>query len=334
MSSFDFTLFDAEVKKQYGDEAIKSLDAQVKFGADGTFIPSSSVALNRAIGIGGIPRGRVIEIVGPESSGKTTLALDFCANAQRMDEKAFIFYQDSENALNTSYAEFLGMDLSKPRFRLSQTNELEEGMNLVLKAAKFGATICVVDSIATLEYEKTLEEGGATDDRAGGIAKPLKSALKKLVKVCRETGTSVILVNHITFKVGMSYGNPETTPGGGGPRYYSSVRLDVRPIGGEQRVDKATGEVYAVGTRVKVIKNKVAVPFRKAEFDIVFGEGIDTAKDLIEVGIDVGVIKKSGNWLSYGESKVNGVGALTDAIRSNVQLETQLRLDVDATLRA
>jgi recombination protein RecA len=335
---FDFALFDSEVRKQYGDEAVKALDGGTKFGEEGTYIPSSSEALNRAIGIGGIPRGRVIEIFGPESSGKTTLALDFCASAQRMNVNGngFVFYQDSENALNPEYAERLGVNLSKEKFRMSQTNELEEAMNLTLKAAKFGAAVIVIDSIPTLEYEKTLDAEEATGDRAGGIAKPLKAALKKIVKVCRETQSTVILINHITYKIGTAamYGNPETTPGGGGPRYYCSVRLDVRTASGEQRVDKTTGEVWGTGTRVKVVKNKVASPFKKAEFDIVYGQGIDKIKDLCSVAPEVGLIQKSGNWYYVGEAKFNGMSALTEALRTDPKLEAKLRQDLQAAMRA
>lgn len=333
-NSFDFELFDAEVKKQFGAEALSALDARPKLGAVGTFIPTSSEALNRAIGIGGIPKGRVIEIFGPESTGKTTLALDICAQAQAHDPNAFVVYVDAENALNPAYGAALGVDLSKKRFRMAQTNEVEEAMNLTLKAAKFGASVVVVDSLPTLELEADLERENSTEERVGSIAKPVRSALKKIVKACRETGTIVILINHITYKVGTaaSFGNPETTPGGTGPRFYSTLRMDVRSIGGKdgQVIDMETGEAIGIRTTVKLVKNKVGTPFKKIEYNLIYGEGIDTVADLAQVAADTGVVEKGGAWYKFGEQKFNGLPKLTDALRTDLKLQAAVRKGVQA----
>lgn len=339
LSKFDFELFDSEVRKTYGDNAMKSLSDAPKFGEPGTYIPFSSESLNLAIGVGGMPKGRILEVIGPASGGKTTLALDLCANAQRLDKDAFIFYIDAENALNPIYVETVGVDTNKKRFGISQTNELEEASDLAMKAAKFGAAVVVIDSIPTLEYAKQLDADEAIADRAGGIAKPLRAFLKRVAKVCGETGTIVALINHITYKIGnaANYGNPETTPGGGGPPYYSSIRLDVRPIGGADGAinDRKTGEKIGAKTKVKVIKNKVATPFKTAEFSLIYNEGIDTYADLVEVGQKTGVLVRGGSWIKYGEeAQWQGEAKAVDALRNDSKLEAKVRAAVHKALRA
>jgi recombination protein RecA len=336
MTQFDYELFSTEVRKTYGDAALSSLEGAAKFGEPGTYIPFSSEAINLALGVGGIPKGRIVEILGPESGGKTTLALDLCAQAQRMDKNAFIFYIDAENSLNPVYAEVVGVETKKTRFGISQTNELEEASDLAMKAAKFGAKIVVIDSIPTLEYAKQLDADEAIADRAGGIAKPLRAVLKRLGKVCRESGTIVVLINHITYKIGTAamYGNPETSPCGSGPKYYASIRLDVRPESGGDLLDKK-GDKIGRKTKVKVVKNKVAPPFREAVFNLIYNEGIDTYADLIEVGQKVNVLVKSGSWIKYGtEHQWQGAEKAADALKADAKLEAKLRAAVQKALRA
>lgn len=333
MTQFDHALFQAEVRKTYGDNALQPLKGIAKFGEPGSYIPFSSEALNLALGIGGVPVGRITEIYGPESGGKTTLALDLCAQAQRLDPNAFILYIDAENVLNPVYAEVVGVDTEETRFGISQTNELEEAASLALKGASFGAKMVVIDSLPTLEYAKQLDADEAIADRAGGTAKAIRAFLKRMNKVCRESGTVCVLINHITSKVGVVYGNPETTPCGTGPKYYSSIRLEVRKESGGDILDKK-GVKVGVKTKVKVVKNKVAPPFREATFNLVYNEGIDTYADLVEVGTKIGVLVKAGSWIKFGESQWQGEVKASDAFKADAKLEAKVRTAVQKALRA
>jgi recombination protein RecA len=322
-ADFDFALFEAEVKKSFGDEAITDLDAQVAFGKPGTYIPTSADTLNAALGCGGIPRGRIIEIYGMESGGKSTLALDIIANAQRMFPDKPVFYVDSENAMNKVHANQIGVKTSKPHFYMAQTAECEEALDLTYKAAKYGASVCVVDSVAALSLKSDMEDDDTTETRVAGISKALRAHLRRIAPILTETLTTAIYINHITFKPGVAYGNPETTPGGKGLPFFASQRLDVRQMA--KSVDKKTGEFTGIRSKVKIVKNKVAPPFRVAEYDIIFGEGIDRVGGLIDAAVEAGVIAKTGGWLKFGEDKFNGKDAMREKLLAAPKLEATIR---------
>ena len=258
--TFDHELFAAEAKKAFGDEALAKLDGAPAYGAPGTFVPTSSDTLNMALGIGGLPRGRVVEIYGPESGGKSSLALDICAQAQKMFPGGTVFYGDAENALNVPYARAIGVDLSCKRFIVAQTAETEQMLDLAYKAAKHGAVVTVVDSVAALSLKSDMEDDETTESRVGGNAKAIRAHLRRMVPVIGQTNCIAIYINHITYKVGVVYGNPETTTGGKGLPFFASVRMDVRSSPSDRLVDKETGEIYGIKSKVKIVKNKVPPP--------------------------------------------------------------------------
>ncbi|MDX2455668.1 recombinase RecA [Desulfosarcina sp.] len=283
-----------QIERQFGKGAIMKLGARPV--VDIPVISSGSIELDRALGIGGLPRGRVIEIFGPESSGKTTLALHAVANAQRQGGiAAFI---DAEHALDTSYARKLGLNCDE--LLVSQPDTGEQALEIADMLVRSGAIdVMVIDSVAALVPRAEIE-GEMGDSHMGLQARLMSQALRKLTGTIGKTMTSVIFINQIRMKIGVMFGNPETTTGGNALKFYSSVRLDIRRIG----AIKDGQDVVGNRTRVKVVKNKMAPPFKEAEFDIMYGEGISRSGDLLDVGVSAGIIDKSGSWYSYNGERI------------------------------
>jgi len=283
-----------QIERQFGKGAIMKLGARPVENIP--VISTGSIELDRALGIGGLPRGRVIEIFGPESSGKTTLALHAVANAQKQGGiAAFI---DAEHALDTSYARKMGVNCDE--LLVSQPDTGEQALEIADMLLRSGAIdVMVIDSVAALVPRAEIE-GEMGDSHMGLQARLMSQALRKLTGTIGKTMTSVIFINQIRMKIGVMFGNPETTTGGNALKFYSSVRLDIRRIG----AIKDGQEVMGNRTRVKVVKNKMAPPFKEAEFDIMYGEGISRSGDLLDVGVSAGIIDKSGSWYSYNGERI------------------------------
>lgn len=298
-----------------GDEPIEKMDA----------ISTGSISLDVALGIGGFPRGRVVEIYGPESSGKTTLALHAIAEAQKAGGiAAFI---DAEHAFDRFYAEKLGIDVSD--LLVSQPDHGEQALEIAENLIRSGAIdIIVIDSVAALTPKSEIE-GEMGDSKMGLQARLMSQALRKLTATISKTGCCCIFINQLREKIGVMFGNPETTTGGNALKFYSSVRLDIRRISQIKTGDDPTGN----RVRVKVIKNKVAPPFKTAEFDIVFGLGISKVGEIIDIGVEKDIIKKSGSWYSYGETRLGqGRDAVKDIILDNPELFEELETKIRETL--
>ena len=290
-------------------------------------IPTGSVALDAALGIGGYPRGRVVEIYGPESSGKTTLAIHAIAETQRQGGiAAFI---DAEHAFDRVYAENLGVDMEN--LYISQPDHGEQALEVADSLIRSGAIdIIVIDSVAALTPKAEIE-GDMGDSKMGLQARLMSQALRKLTANISKTNTCCIFINQLRDKIGVMFGNPETTTGGNALKFYSSVRIDIRKITQIKEGDEVSGN----RVRVKVVKNKVAPPFRKAEFDIVFGEGISRSGEIIDLGVDLGIIKKSGSWFSYGDTKLGqGRDSVKQLIRDNIELSDELEAKIKESLFA
>jgi recombination protein RecA len=298
-----------------GDEPIEKMDS----------ISTGSISLDAALGIGGFPRGRVVEIYGPESSGKTTLALHAIAEAQKKGGiAAFI---DAEHAFDRFYAEKLGIDVSD--LLVSQPDHGEQALEIAENLIRSGAIdIIVIDSVAALTPKSEIE-GEMGDSKMGLQARLMSQALRKLTATISKTGCCCIFINQLREKIGVMFGNPETTTGGNALKFYSSVRLDIRRISQIKDGDDPTGN----RVRVKVIKNKVAPPFKTAEFDIMFGVGISKIGEIIDIGVDKDIIKKSGSWYSYGETKLGqGRDAVKQIILDNPELFDELENKIRETL--
>ncbi len=284
----------AQIERQFGKGSIMQLGGQVI--ADVPIISTGSLALDHALGVGGIPRGRVTEIFGPESGGKTTLALHIMAEAQKRDGLAAFI--DAEHALDVMYAKKLGVNCDD--LLVSQPDTGEQALEITEVLVRSGAMdVVVIDSVAALVPRAELE-GDMGDVRMGLQARLMSQALRKLTASIGKSMTAVIFINQIRMKIGVMFGNPETTPGGKALKFYSSVRLDIRKIGNI----KDGQEVIGSRTRVKVVKNKVAPPFKEAEFDIIYGEGISTVGDLLDMAVQTEVIDKSGAWYSFDEERI------------------------------
>ena len=313
-----------KIEKNYGKGSIMKMgDSAIEEVA---VIPSGSVGLNVALGIGGYPRGRVIEIYGPESSGKTTLAIHAIAEAQKAGGiAAFI---DAEHAFDRFYAEKLGVDVEN--LWISQPDSGEQALEIAEQLIRSSAIdIIVVDSVAALTPKAELE-GEMGESKMGLQARLMSQALRKLTAAISKTNTTCIFINQLRDKIGVSYGSPETTTGGNALKFYASVRLDIRKI----TALKDGEEVKGNQTRVKVVKNKLAPPFRKAEFDIMFGEGISKMGELVDLGADLNIVKKSGSWYSYNETKLGqGREAAKDCLRDNPELAEEIEAKIMAELK-
>lgn len=280
-------------------------------------ISTGSIGLNVALGVGGFPRGRVIEIFGPESSGKTTLAIHAIAQAQKAGGIAAII--DAEHAFDRFYAEKLGVDINN--LLISQPDNGEQALEIADQLIRSSAVdIVVIDSVAALTPKAEIE-GDMGDSKMGLQARLMSQALRKLTANINRTNTTCIFINQLRDKIGITFGNPETTTGGNALKFYASIRLDIRRIGQIKDGDEVIGNQ----TRVKIVKNKVAPPFRKAEFDIMFGEGISIAGEIIDLGVEQGIIKKSGSWFSYGDTKLGqGRDAAKKVMIDNPELAAEL----------
>ena len=304
-----------KIEKSFGKGSI------MKMGDDSVeqveVIPTGSIALNVALGVGGYPRGRIIEIYGPESSGKTTLAIHAIAEAQKAGGiAAFI---DAEHAFDRFYASKLGVNIDD--LYISQPDNGEQALEIAEQLIRSSAIdIIVIDSVAALTPKAEIE-GDMGDNKVGLQARLMSQALRKLTAAVSKTRTTCIFINQLREKIGVMFGNPETTTGGNALKFYASVRLDIR---GSQQI-KDGEEVIGKQTKVKVVKNKVAPPFRKAEFDIMFGEGISRSGEIIDLGADMGIVKKSGSWYSYNDTKLGqGRDAAKQCIADNPELAEEL----------
>ncbi len=284
----------AHIEKQFGKGSIMKLGEETHAKVES--IPTGALSLDTAIGVGGIPRGRVIEIYGPESSGKTTLSLSIISEAQKKGGVAAFI--DAEHAFDSAYARKLGVNLDD--LLISQPDSGEQALEICETLVKSSAVdVVVVDSVAALVPRAEIE-GEMGDSHVGLQARLMSQALRKLTSSISKSKTAVIFINQIREKIGVMFGNPETTPGGRALKFYSSVRLDIRRIDNIKQNDQSVGS----RVRVKVVKNKVAAPFRQAEFDIIFNEGISRTGDIIDIAANLGIIEKSGSWLTYGDEKI------------------------------
>ena len=299
-----------------GDEQVEQVDV----------IPTGSIALNAALGVGGYPRGRIIEIYGPESSGKTTLAIHAIAEAQKMGGiAAFI---DAEHAFDRFYAQKLGVDVDN--LYISQPDNGEQALEIADQLIRSSAIdIIVIDSVAALTPKKEIE-GDMGDSAVGLHARLMSQALRKVTATIAKTNTTCIFINQLREKIGVMFGNPETTTGGNALKFYASVRLDIRKVTTLKDGDQPIGNQV----RVKVVKNKVAPPFRKAEFEINFGEGISKVGEIVDLGVEYGVIKKSGSWFSYQDAKLaQGRDATKQLLKDNPELCEELAAQIMEAIR-
>ncbi len=309
----------AQIEKMYGKGSIMRFGDQSSLNVD--FIPTGSLALDVALGIGGLPKGRIIEIYGPESSGKTTLALHVVAEAQkRGGEVAFI---DAEHALDPTYARALGVKVED--MLISQPDTGEQALEITESLVRSGAIdVIVVDSVAALVPRAEIE-GEMGDSYVGLQARLMSQALRKLTGAIGKTNTIVIFINQLREKVGVMYGNPEVTTGGRALKFYSSVRIEVRRI---EALKNGT-EIVGNRTRAKVVKNKVAPPFREAEFDIMYGEGIARNGELVDLGVKLDLVQKAGSWFSMGETRIGqGRDAAKKYLEDNPEIAAQLEADI------
>ena len=306
----------AQIEKQFGKGSIMRMGDK-GMSEDIDVVSTGSLGLDLALGVGGLPRGRIIEIYGPESSGKTTLALHVVAQMQKTGGTCA--YIDAEHALDIQYAQRLGVNLSE--LLISQPDTGEQALEICDALVRSGSVdMVVIDSVAALTPQAEIE-GEMGEALPGLQARLMSQALRKLTSSIKRTNTLVVFINQIRMKIGVSYGNPETTTGGNALKFYASVRLDIR---GSQPI-KDGEEILGKLTKVKVVKNKVAPPFRRAEFDIMFGEGISHSGEIIDLGADLGIIKKSGSWYSYNDTKLGqGRDAAKQCIMDNPELAEEL----------
>jgi recombination protein RecA len=300
-----------------GDDAVEAIEA----------IPTGSIALDAALGIGGYPKGRVIEIYGPESSGKTTLAIHAIANVQKAGGiAAFI---DAEHAFDRFYAQKLGVDIEN--LLISQPDNGEQALEIAENLIRSGAIdIIVIDSVAALTPKSEIE-GEMGESKMGLQARLMSQALRKLTGTISRTGCCCIFINQLREKIGVMFGNPETTTGGNALKFYASVRLDIRRIGQIKDGDQVSGN----RTKVKIVKNKVAPPFRLAEFDIMYGEGISKMGEVVDMGVEMNIIKKAGSWFSYGDTKLGqGRDAVKQLLHDNLELCDEIENKIREALAA
>ena len=310
----------SQIEKKYGEGAIMRLGEGNALNIEA--IPTGSIALDAATGIGGFPKGRIIEIYGPESSGKTTLALHAVAEAQKAGgEAAFV---DAEHALDPIYAHNLGVDVDS--LLVSQPDDGEQALEIVEQLARSGALdIIVVDSVAALVPRAEID-GEMGDSHMGAHARLKSQAMRKLAGVISKSNTIIIFINQLREKVGVVFGNPETTTGGRALKFYASIRMDVRRT---ESLKGTNGEFIGSHTKVKIVKNKVAPPFKTAEFDIMFGEGISRESELVDMAVSMDIMKKSGAWFSYGETRVGqGRENTKQYLRDNPEIANEIEAKI------
>ena len=321
LKALELTL--GKLEKSYGKGVVMKLGDKVV--EDIESIPTGSIGLDLALGIGGYPRGRVVEIYGPESSGKTTLTIHAIAEVQKQGGiAAFI---DAEHAFDAAYAKNLGVDVDN--LYISQPDNGEQALEIADHLISSGAVdLVVIDSVAALTPKSEIE-GEMGDSKMGLHARLMSQALRKLTATISKTQCTVIFINQIRMKIGVMFGNPETTTGGNALKFYSSIRLDIRRIGAIKNGEDIIGN----RTRVKVVKNKVAPPFRKVEFDIMFGEGISRSGEVLDKAVDLDVVNKSGSWFSYGDTKLGqGRDAVKQMIADNPELAQEIETKIKEAL--
>lgn len=311
----------AQIEKQYGKGAVMLLGENAAMNVE--HIKTGSMALDMALGIGGIPRGRIIEIYGPESSGKTTLALHCVAEAQKIGGTAAFI--DVEHALDPIYAAALGVDIDS--LLVSQPDSGEQALEIAEALVRSGAIdIIVVDSVAALTTRAEIE-GEMGDNHVGQLARLMSQAMRKLTGALSKSNCSAIFINQLREKIGVMYGNPETTTGGRALKFYSSVRIDVRKI----ETLKNGSEIVGSRTRAKVVKNKVAPPFREAEFDVIYGKGISKVGEIVDMGLELDVLKRSGAWFYYGDTRI---GQGRDNVKQLFEDNPEFAAEVEEKVRA
>ena len=311
-----------QIEKQFGKGSVMRMgDSQAS--RDIEAISTGSIGLDVALGIGGLPKGRVVEIYGPESSGKTTLTLQVIAESQKMGGTAA--FVDAEHALDPGYAEKLGVNVDE--LLVSQPDTGEQALEITDMLVRSGAVdIVVVDSVAALTPKAEIE-GEMGDSHMGLQARLMSQALRKLTANIQRSNTMVIFINQIRMKIGVMFGSPETTTGGNALKFYSSVRLDIRHIGAIKKGDEVIGNQ----TRVKVVKNKVSPPFRQAEFEILYGEGISRMGEIIDIGVQQGIVDKAGSWYSYGEDRI---GQGKENVREFLRKNPAMAEEIEGTIRS
>lgn len=314
-----------KIEKSYGKGTIMKLGDSVVVPVD--VIPTGSLTLDMALGTGGLPRGRVVEIYGPESSGKTTLAIHAIAEAQKQGGVAAFI--DAENAFDSNYAGKLGVDIEN--LLVSQPDNGEQALEIAENLIRSGALdIIVIDSVAALTPKSEIE-GEMGDSKMGLQARLMSQALRKLTGTINKTNCCCIFINQLREKIGVMFGNPETTTGGNALKFYSSVRIDIRRAAQIKEGDRITGN----RTRVKVVKNKLAPPFRQAEFDIIYGLGISKVGEIIDLAVDHNIIKKSGSWFSYGDTRLGqGRDSVKQLLLDNVELSEELENKIKEAMTA
>lgn len=314
-----------KIEKDFGKGSIMKMGD--KAISDVPSISSGSIALDAALGIGGYPRGRVVEIYGPESSGKTTLAIHAIAEAQKLGGIAAII--DAEHAFDRTYAEKLGVDVET--LLISQPDNGEQALEIADNLIRSGAIdIIVIDSVAALTPKAEIE-GEMGDSKMGLQARLMSQALRKLTATISKTNTCCVFINQLRDKIGVMFGNPETTTGGNALKFYSTVRVDIRKLNQIKDGDESTGN----RVRVKIVKNKLAPPFKKAEFDIVFGEGISKTGEIVDMGVEMNIVKKSGSWFSYGETRLGqGRDAVKQLMLDNPELADEIEGKIRETLKS
>jgi recombination protein RecA len=311
----------SQIEKQYGKGSIMKMDAEAAKDID--VVSTGSLGLDLALGVGGLPRGRVVEIYGPESSGKTTLTLQVIAETQKLGGTAAFI--DAENALDVTYAAKLGVQTAD--LLISQPDTGEQALEIADMLVRSGAVdVIVIDSVAALTPKAEIE-GEMGEPQMGLQARLMSQALRKLTANIKRTNTLVIFINQIRMKIGVMFGNPETTTGGNALKFYASVRMDIRRVGSIKKGD----EVIGSETRVKVVKNKVAPPFKQAEFDILYGEGISREGEVLEIGVNLGVLEKSGAWYIYNAERL---GQGKDNARDFLKENAALAREIEGKIRA
>ena len=310
-----------QIEKKFGKGSIMKL-GEGGFEVDSGVIPTGSLALDAALGIGGVPRGRIIEIYGPESSGKTTLALQILAEAQALG--GVVAFIDAEHALDPVYAAKIGVDIDE--VLISQPDTGEQGLEICDMLVRSGAIDCIIiDSVPALVPRAEIE-GEIGDASVGMQARLMSQALRKLTGSLSKSNTTCIFINQLREKIGVMFGNPETTPGGRALKFYSSVRMDIR----RTETIKEKGEAIGNRVRVKVVKNKCAAPFRQAEFDLMYGEGISRESNILDMAVDAGIVEKSGAWYTYEDERL---GQGREAVKAELKNNSELRNEIENKVR-